>query len=121
LSYPSQSAGAENSRATTAGVFICVGSAVCAAAVVLSVFFILPLILQSGAGFIICFVAIIELILAAVAFEAGLHMTDYYRRSSTVALVTGGILAVMSLFLIGGIIGIIGGVMIFIGGLAVQA
>jgi len=119
--YSVEEYSAEERRATTAKVFICVGAAISMAAVALSILLGLGAFLASSLGSCLCITAFVELGLAAVAFGAGFFIKDNIHRASMIALVAGAVLAVLSLLLLGGILGAIGGGITFIGGLMAEA
>lgn len=115
---------AEEERIKSAGILIYIGSAIALAAVALSSLISLGLpgpyggsMLASDIAPCLCGAAVFELILGALGFGAGYFIKDYPKRYVPLALVVGALLTVLSVLLIGGILGAIGGGLILVGGL----
>jgi hypothetical protein len=106
-----------------AGILMYIGSGLALAAVALS--FIMPPgplgpyggLISSKINLCFCGAASLELLLGALAIGAGFFFKDSPVRHAIIAIVAGVILMILSLLLIGGLLGAIGGTFVFVGGL----
>ena len=115
---------AEEERMKAAGILIYIGSAIALAAVALSFLISLGIASPYGGSMLaseiapcLCGAAVFELFLGALGFGAGYFIKDNPQRYVPLALVVGALLTVLSVILIGGILGAIGGGLILAGGL----